>query len=516
MAVPEAVRKVKRPQNTVVVAYGKNMDRYAVKLRIGCERLDGKRNPRPKTGATIGHIIPSNGPEGWKYVAKDGILRISDYEIDRKDWGNIQICVELSQDLLDDLKSVYSTSEAEQIYCSAVLRACYPGIRNSRLREKYLECFLSEIHPGVALSKNTFGDLLDRVGKANLRIQRFMDRRMDIIEPSHHVILDSTLKKNKSMINDFSEFSRKVGADYPMISIMYAFDLELMEPVTMEVYPGNMVDARAFSDFVKKNRIDCGIIVADKGFPPSSAEEALEASPGLHYLIPLKDNSSLIRRYSMLDFDTVVEGYAHILGKKVRLDGTWLYSFRDTRRAASDERAYIEQNREGFDGWEYDQDRRAFGAIVFECDLDLELDVVYKAYECRWMIELMFRMYKIIEQLDDTRIHGDYSIIASEFINFLSTVMTGRIFRRFEQTDLLKERTYGEAMEILRSAKKQKDADGRWNTIRVVEKNAEVLERVGLVEVPITVKNPVGRPKKSRSRLYSSTLWETCTGSWYN
>ena len=499
MAVPEAVRSVKRPLNTIVVAYGKNKDRYAVKLRIGCERIDGKKNPRPKTGATIGHIIPSNNPEGWKYIANDGILRIPDDEIDRKDWGNVQICVDLSPDILADLRSLYSTSEAEQLYCSAILRACYPGVRDSKLREKYLESFLSEIYPDVALSKNTFSDLLDRVEKANLRIRGFMDLRMKTIEQSHHVILNSTLKKNKSMINDFSEFSRKVGADYPMISIMYAFDLELMEPITMEVYPGNMVDARAFGDFVKKNRIDRGIIIADKGFPTSSAEDVIRASPDLHYLIPLKDNNSLIERYSMLDFETVVEGYAYILGKKTRLDGTWLYSFRDTRRAASDEKNYIEQNREGFDGREYDHDRRAFGAIVFESDIDLDLDVVYKAYECRWMIELMFRMYKIIKELDDTRVHSDYSITASEFINFLSTIITSRVFRRFEQTKLLDKWTYGETMEILRSAKKQKDTDGGWNTIRVVEKNAEVLEKVGLAGVPINIKNPVGRPKKSRS-----------------
>ena len=64
---------------------------------------------------------------------------------------------------------------------------------------------------------------------------------------------------------------------------------------------------------------------------------------------------------------------------------------------------------------------------------------------------------------------------------------------------LLDERTYGETMEILRSAKKQRDENGGWNTIRVIEKNAKVLEKLGLAENPIVVKNPVGRPKKSKS-----------------
>ncbi len=215
------------------------------------------------------------------------------------------MCITQPSDLLDELKQDYSTGEAEQLYCSAVLRSCYPGIRNSKLRDKYIESYLSEIYTHVALSKNSIGELLERVGKANLRMKDFMKRRMDKVEPSHHVIVDGTLKKNKSIINDFSEFSRKIGSDYPMISVIYAFDLELMEPLTMEVYPGNMIDARAFSDFVKNNSISCGIIVVDKGFPRSSAEEVLESIPDLHYLIPLKDNNFLIKRYCMLDFDKV-------------------------------------------------------------------------------------------------------------------------------------------------------------------------------------------------------------------
>ncbi len=498
MAVPDGVRSVKRPSNTVVVAYGKNKDRYAVKARVGCERVTGMKNPQPKNGPTIGHIVPANNKDGWKYVPNDGILRISDEEIDWKDWGNVQMCVSVSADLLDDLKQVYSADQAEQLYCMAILRACYPGVRDSKLRCRYLECCISEIYPEIALSKNTVCDLLDKVGKASLRMKKFMLNRMDKVEPSHHVILDATLKKNKSRINDFSEMSRKIEAGYEMISVMYAFDLELMEPVAMKVYPGNMVDARAFSDFVRDRNIKSGIIVADKGFPKASAEEELKKSPDLHYIIPLKSNDSLIERYGMLEFDSVVKGYEHVIGKKKWIGSGWLYSFRDTRRSSAEERAYVAGKQDEFDGDDYMKDRCAFGTIVFECDLDLDLDVVYKAYECRWMIELMFRMYKFILELDDTREHNDYSVVASEFVNFLATIITSRLFRKFDEAGLLNEMTYGDVMDVLRSAKKQKDENGKWTIVRVIEKKAKVLEKLGLAGRPIVVKNPVGRPRKSK------------------
>ncbi len=482
----------------MVVAYGKNKDRYAVKAREGCSRVDGKKNPQPRNGPTIGHIVPVNNKDGWKYVPNDGILRISEEEIDRKDWGNVQMCVSVSADLLDDLMQVYSPDQAEQLYCAAVIRACYPGVRDSELRDRYMECCLSEIFPGVALSKNTVSDLLDKVGKANLRMKAFMKHRMERTDPSHHIIMGAALKNNGSIISTLSEFSRKAVVDCRTVSAMYAFDLELMEPVAMKVYPGNMIDACTFSDFVRDSRIRCGMVVVDEGFPKASAEGEPEKSPDVHYIIPLEKNSPLVERHGMLDFDSKVKGHDHVIGKKASIGDGWLYSFRDTGRAGIEERAYVEGNPDGFDGREYEKDRRAFGTMVFECDLDLDPDVVYKAYDCRWMMELMFRMHKIVPEPDDTGEYSDYSLVASEFVNFLATIITGRLFRSFDRAGLLDEMTYGELMEVLRSAKMHKGGNGNRGTVRVIEKNAKVLERLGLAGKPITAKNPVGRPKKSK------------------
>ena len=37
MPIPKEILEVKRPRNTIVIAYGKNKDRYAVRERIGCK-----------------------------------------------------------------------------------------------------------------------------------------------------------------------------------------------------------------------------------------------------------------------------------------------------------------------------------------------------------------------------------------------------------------------------------------------------------------------------------------------
>lgn len=62
MSVPESIRQVPRPSNTVVIDSGSNgPKRYAVHSRAKVVYTRG-RNPRPVNGPVIGHII------GGKFV----------------------------------------------------------------------------------------------------------------------------------------------------------------------------------------------------------------------------------------------------------------------------------------------------------------------------------------------------------------------------------------------------------------------------------------------------------------
>ncbi len=57
MAVPEHIRKIPRPVNTVVSDNGyKGLKRYAVRERKGSKYVSG-HNPQPQNGKVIGHII---------------------------------------------------------------------------------------------------------------------------------------------------------------------------------------------------------------------------------------------------------------------------------------------------------------------------------------------------------------------------------------------------------------------------------------------------------------------------
>ena len=121
--------------------------------------------------------------------------------------------------------------------------------------------------------------------------------------------------------------------------------------------------------------------------------------------------------------------------------------------------------------------------IVLESDQELEPKTAYQCYEDRWLLELVFNRYKSDECLDHTDVQNDFSVIGSEFINFLSTVATCRIIRRAQSAGLFENMSYGELMDDLSSAWRKTDApedpatdDGYWvHTLKIVFDELEAL-----------------------------------------
>ena len=131
--------------------------------------------------------------------------------------------------------------------------------------------------------------------------------------------------------------------------------------------------------------------------------------------------------------------------------------------------------------------------------LDMTAEEIYLAYSKIWEIETVMRYYKQSCEFDETIVHDDDSVYATEFINFLSLLLTYRLLNRFEDTGLLEKYTYGEIMQRLRRAKKDRtDEKEGFALVRLNPSTMNVLERLGLVSAgPTLQKRKRGRPKKS-------------------
>ena len=503
MAVPAEIRAVPRPKNTIVDDSGREgPKRYAVRERSYTKYVAGG-NPQPHNGKVIGHIID------MKYVPIGDAPAKADTIPDMLSYGASALVKSVTQDLKEDLLAVYDPSDAFAMMSLATLKVIRPGITASRMKTHYMRTFVCRDYPGVALSPNSIGNLLQRIGMDGSRRKLFYQRRMAATAADHHIAIDGTLKQDNSKVNDLSAYSRKARVrGCSEVSVLYAYDIERMEPICAEVFPGNSIDASSYPAFIRDNDIRKGIIVADKGFPPSKIREELSERPDLHFLTPIKRNDVRIKDNDMLSFDGLLTGIeGHVVYKKKQIKGgRYLYAYKDAKKASAEEASYLAnaEKKGTFSQESYAKKKEVFGVIVFESDQDLEPKAAYLCYEDRWLLELVFNRYKSDECLDRTDVQGDFSVIGGEFINFISTVATCRIIRKAQNAGLLDKISFGELMDDLSSAWRKTDApaepatdDGGWvHTLQIV---FDELEALGLSK-PAPKPEPKKRGRKPKEQ----------------
>ena len=254
MAVPDHIRKVPRPVNTIVEDNGREgPNRFAVRERISTRYVPGG-NPQPRNGKVIGHI------RDGKYVPKQEPVASS--VPDMLSYGASAFVRSVTGDILDDLLAVYAIKDAYTIMAIATLRIIKPSIVNSRLSSEYNRTFVCKDYPGIGMSQNTVSAFLQHLGQ-----DVFYQRRAMKVAADHHVAIDGMLKQDTSTVNDLSAFSYKARIKGCRdVSVIYAYDIEAMEPICAEVFPGNSIDAVSYRSFILDNDIKSGIIIADKGF----------------------------------------------------------------------------------------------------------------------------------------------------------------------------------------------------------------------------------------------------------
>lgn len=499
MAVPADIRAVPRPVNTIVDDSGRDgPKRYAVRQRASSKYVPGG-NPQPRNGKVIGHII------NYQYVPLNGEFAAHDPDI--LSYGASALVKSVTSDLFSDLLKVYPANEAYSMMAMATLQILNPSVTLNRMSTHYRRTFVCKDYPGAAMSKNALSELLQRIGQDSARRRKFYQLRLASVAADHHLAINGTLKQDSSNANDLSVYSHEARTSgCREVSVLYAYDIELMEPVCAEVFPGNCSDAGSYTAFIRENDIRKGIIVADKGFSPGKIKGKLAERQDFHFLTSIKRNDVRIAENDMLSFNETLKGIeGHVVCKKKQLKGgRYLYAFRDARKAAIEEADYLAkaENKQNFEQKKYSRKSLLFGVNVFESDMDMDLKTAYLCYEDRCLLEQVFNHYKQDKCLDRPIDQEDFSVIGAEFINSLSTIATCRIIRKATKGGLLNKMSYGELMDDLMSAWRTVDApqsprsdDGCW--VHTMQAVFEELEALGLSEpAPKPESKKPGRQKK--------------------
>jgi len=491
MPIPADILAIDRPKNTIVKKSG---DRYLV-IKRTCKRKNGK--PVPVALGTIGEIV-----DGVYVQIREKPRKKRSESIDVKDYGEFVLCNKAASGLLQELADVFDINTAKRLYVLAVMRSAYIDIKNRDIQFSYESSFASELYPGLALSENTISAFLEKVGMEYRYLHSFMKRRVEKMSGGD-IVVDGMLKDNNSVTNSFSEFSRK-GAKKGSkdINLMYAYDPLSKEPIAAKPYPGNMLDLRAVEDFVTTTSIKSGLMIIDKGFFSVESFSKMDEIEGLTYIVPIKRNSKMVKDNGMLEqICTLLDGYKDgvVFYKKVRVkEGCYLYAYRDPKSAGEQEIGYVVHGKKKgtYNDDVLTEKQGEFGTIVFQSKSDLDPLVVYESYVKRWEIEVMFSLYKDILDLDTVNVQGDYRLYATEFINFLSTIVTSKVRRILDETQVevgenkkgvkvMKKITdlysYRQVMRYLSKCKKVRvEEDGPWMNNRKVKYVSRLAEALGL------------------------------------
>lgn len=461
MAIPEKIRAVQRPKNTVVKQRGA---RYVVVRRTS--RRVGKR-VLPVDLETVGEIVNGTFVERSKKPA----VRT----IDIKDYGEVALCDRHGRDLLQELARVWEINDSKRLYVLALLRAAYGDIKNRDVMMQYDTSFVSEFYPGVHLSEQAISAFLQEIGQGYSLISSFMRNRVRQFI-GKDIIIDGMLKDYNSSDGYLSEFSRKARTKGSKdLSLMYAYSPELKEPIAAKPYPGNMPDNTAVLDFVRDFKIERGLMIMDKGFWSESLFEEADRKDGMSYIVPLKQNSAFIKKYGMDNPAEHLAGYkdATILFKKRKMkNGNFLYSFRNPKMTYEQEVGYVLKAEEkgAFDSGKYSERKSLFGLIVFKSKSDLDPLTVYEAYAKRWQIEVIFNLYKNIIDHTTVNVHTDYRVYATELINFLSTIIAVRVKNEIVKKGINKDYSYKQVFKYLSKYKRVRTKEnGKWKPVAMVK-----------------------------------------------
>lgn len=173
-----------------------------------------------------------------------------------------------------------------------------------------------------------------------------------------------------------------------------------------------------------------------------------------------------------------------ILYKKVKMkNGKFLYSFRDPKIAYEQGGGYVEkaEKKDAFNADNYVQKRSTFGLIVFKSKADIDPLDVYLAYAQRWEIETMFYLYKNIIEHDTVNVHNDYRTYATEFINFLSVIITVRVKAEIAKKDINKQHSYKQVFEYLAKYKKVRIKErGDWQDVTMLKYIEEMVAKLSV------------------------------------
>jgi len=458
---PEWVIKWKT-KGTHIIRQG---DRYYLN-RVHSEWNREKGRAQLITDEYLGRITP----EGLVEPKYKRMMKRYD-QISVKEYGASSLLMHLSEDIRKALKDNFQ--EWREIFVFACMRLIHnTPIKN--LEFLYQNSYLSEMMEASTYPKH-IGEMLRNMGMDRSAITGFMKT---FLSKSRYIAIDltSVISLSEGVI------SAMLGHDsdesnLPIVQLLLLFNMEEKEPSYYRILSGSITSVMSISSTMEESGISDIVLVGDTGFYSSENVKNLEEK-GIHYILPLKRNSTLIsydmkmKRY--FPYEDRPVWYSMSPGKRN------IYIFQDISLKAEEEKDFLRRE-EGKRGAvsRFRSIENRMGKIAVMTDLKVSGEVIYDMLKTRVDIEQAYDTLKNTIHADRTYVRDDYQMQGWMFVNFIALMLHYRIYNILRKRDLLKHYSPRDVIEHLERINRLKIGD-EWKYSEIPKKSRKIMDDLDL------------------------------------
>jgi len=409
--------------------------------------------------------------------------------ITTKEFGATWFILENNKDITELLRTLYPHAWREIIVFS-VFRLLYNSpIKN--LLDYYSTSFISETINNAHMSPKRIGNLLGELGKEREKAKMFLyhfisGTKFAVIDLTHVFSFSENIISATLGYNSKEEF-------LPQVNLIFIFSLDNHSPAYFRMIPGSVRDVSSLVLTVKESGVRNVVLIGDKGFYSEDNVQKLEKldeleEGGIHYILPLKRNISLI------DYTKIKKGDRREFDDYFMFEkrAIWYYSypiddkrkiivFLDEKLKAEEEKDYLSRiekdDKEGLE--KFFEKQYSLGTISVITDLQENATRIYELLKCRIEIENLVDTFKNVLNADRTYMRDDHQLEGWMLINFIALVFYYRIYRLLVGNKLLNNYSPHDVLIHLSRVYKLKIGD-KWLISEIPKKTRKIIEKLRL------------------------------------
>ncbi len=451
-------------------------------------------------GYLIGKIIPGEGFFPNKRYQKelaeqeqpsfpDGITDVA--------YGNYALLMQLSNDILEKLKTCFDPERAAQIYCYALILCANGFIHIDQVDDFYQESFLSLRYDKYSfkMGYTALSSMLHDLGLRGNPIRKFEQNLID--ESSKNIAIDGHVIRSCSMENDLAEPGYKVRElKAPQVNVLIAYDIQNRMPLMYRTYRGSSVDKKSVEEFLLSRSFTNTKFVIDRGFYSKKILDIM-SNNGNCYTIPLANSNKELKRiketlqYTSGEFvyKSGKKNSARIIYHEESLnEKTRIIVFKDVDENNSKRKNYkqlMDMEENGYTQENYDKFCEWWGVYFLQTTSEDSAQQVYSDYKGRWAIETYNNYIKNDADFNDLKLQDYYVQHGFDFI----MLVTGLIHEKLNAAVRSMKKTNISTFDILVKAGHMRMVrnENEWYLHNTRTKDLKLLETIGFI------------PKKSHS-----------------